>query len=225
MLGLDEVPPGFAVVGVVGEDGFPSVGVGGVTSVVGASTRFGGVAGIWVMILLGAVDRREVVELVASPVCMEGGDAYRGSSRTFVSRFFPPNNEPSAPLEAGRGTWALVSVLGNVDLFVGVNASFSFPTGFGETLRLLPGVISTVVECRRETSGADVTESGGVASVDSTESIVEEAIKGEESVRSPAWDWWGEIPGLFFAGELTSRLVGTCKPIAEACRQSRCTSE
>jgi hypothetical protein len=38
----------------VGDTGFMSVGVGGVTSVVGASIRLGGVDGSWVMILLGA---------------------------------------------------------------------------------------------------------------------------------------------------------------------------
>ena len=59
----------------VGEDAFPSVGVGGVMKVVGASARFGGVAGSWVMIRLGAVERREVVDCVCSPVCICVGEA------------------------------------------------------------------------------------------------------------------------------------------------------
>jgi hypothetical protein len=41
-----------------GDAGLASVGVGGVTNVVGVSTRLGGVAGRRVMILLGAVDGR-----------------------------------------------------------------------------------------------------------------------------------------------------------------------
>jgi hypothetical protein len=38
-------PASFELVECVGEAGFPSVGVGGVTNVVGASDKFGGVAG------------------------------------------------------------------------------------------------------------------------------------------------------------------------------------
>jgi hypothetical protein len=56
--------PSFELAESVGDDAFASVGVGGVTSVVGASTRFGGVAGIWVMIRLGANDRNDVVDFV-----------------------------------------------------------------------------------------------------------------------------------------------------------------
>jgi hypothetical protein len=40
-------------VGSVGEGGLGPVGVGGVTRVVGASCKFGGVAGVVVMILSG----------------------------------------------------------------------------------------------------------------------------------------------------------------------------
>ena len=47
--------PGFELAAdSVGDTGFASVGVGGVTKVVGASIKFGGVDGSWVMILLGA---------------------------------------------------------------------------------------------------------------------------------------------------------------------------
>jgi hypothetical protein len=71
------LPDSFELVECVGEVGFPSVGVGGVTSVVGACERFGGVAGSWVIMRLGAVDRREVVDCVCSPVCICGGDAWK----------------------------------------------------------------------------------------------------------------------------------------------------
>jgi hypothetical protein len=47
---------------LAGEAGLASVGVGGVTSVVGASTVFGGVAGSCVMIRLGAADGSEDVD-------------------------------------------------------------------------------------------------------------------------------------------------------------------
>jgi hypothetical protein len=52
-------------------------------------------------------------------------------------------------------------------------------------------------------------ESTRVASVaDPTESIVSDAMRGEESVKSPACDWCGDMPGLF-GGGLFSGLVGT----------------
>jgi hypothetical protein len=60
--------PSFELVECVGDTAFPSVGVGGVTNVEGASTRFGGVAGSVVIIRLGAVPRRDVVDCVPSPV-------------------------------------------------------------------------------------------------------------------------------------------------------------
>jgi hypothetical protein len=77
------------IVEKVGEEAFPSVGVGGVMNVVGASERFGGVAGICVMMRLGAVPRSDGVDCVCSPVCICGGDAWKGSSNTLVSRFLP----------------------------------------------------------------------------------------------------------------------------------------
>ena len=52
-------------VAVVGDGGLASVGVGGVTNVVGASTRFGGVAGLSVMIFLGAWDGSDGVDCVS----------------------------------------------------------------------------------------------------------------------------------------------------------------
>jgi len=52
--------------GRAGEAGLASVGVGGVTNVVGVSTRFGGVAGVVVMILLGALEGRDEVDCVSS---------------------------------------------------------------------------------------------------------------------------------------------------------------
>jgi hypothetical protein len=58
-------PPLEIVVGLARGAGLASVGVGGVTSVVGASMVFGGVAGICVMIRLGAVNGSEGVECVS----------------------------------------------------------------------------------------------------------------------------------------------------------------
>jgi hypothetical protein len=106
-LGLGCEVPGFALslelVEKVGEEALPSVGVGGVIRVVGAPARFGGVAGSWVMMRLGAVERSEVVDRVCSPLCICGGEAWKDSSSTLVSRFFPPNKAPSPPpLEPGR---------------------------------------------------------------------------------------------------------------------------
>lgn len=194
--------PSFELVECVGETAFPSVGVGGVTSVVGASARFGGVAGSCVMIRFGAVDRRDVVDCVCPPVCICGGEAWMGWSRTLVSRFFPPNKAPNPPpLVLGLAGSGSTPVLGDVDLRVGANASFSLPTGDGDTPRLF-AVTSIVFACRMDASSTEATESTRVASVvDPTESIVSEAIRGEDSVKSPACDWCGEMPGLL-AGEL-----------------------
>jgi hypothetical protein len=140
--------PSLELVECVGETGCPSVGVGGVTNVVGASTRFGGVAGIWVMMRFGAVERRDVVDCAKSPVPICGGEAWNASSRTLVSRFFPPNSVPNPPpLVLGLGLSAPPTVLGDVDLRLGVKASFSLPTGDGETPRLLV-VMSMVFACR-----------------------------------------------------------------------------
>lgn len=64
--------PSGELVGRVGETGFPSVGVGGVIKVVGASTRFGSVAGSVVMMRFGVIERRDVVD------CVLSGDAVMG---------------------------------------------------------------------------------------------------------------------------------------------------
>jgi hypothetical protein len=72
----DAVALFLGLVGSVGEGrAFASVGVGGVTKVVGASDRFGGVAGSWVMMRLGPSDLSDVFDWVSSPVCICGGDA------------------------------------------------------------------------------------------------------------------------------------------------------
>jgi hypothetical protein len=60
---------------LVGDAGLMSVGVGGVTSVVGASTVFGGVAGICVMIRLGVIDGNVGVECVSLLAYSCGGEA------------------------------------------------------------------------------------------------------------------------------------------------------
>lgn len=92
---------------------------------------------------------------------------------------------------------------------MGLNASFSLSTG--ETPRLL-GVTSMVLAVRREPSSVDVSESTRVASVvvvaESTEAMVSEVIRGEDSVSSPAWELCGDMPGRR-TGELIGRLVGT----------------
>jgi hypothetical protein len=181
---------------------FPSVGVGGVTSVVGASIRFGVAAGSWVMMRLGAVERRDVADRAWSPEYICGGEACSGSSKTLVSRFFPPNSVPSPPpLELGLAGSVAPTVLGDVDLLLGVKASFSLPTGDGDTPLLLAAV-SMVFACRTDASSAEVTEPARAPSVvDAIESMVSEAIRGEDRVRSPECDGCGEMPGLL-AGRL-----------------------
>lgn len=67
--------PFFELVDSVGETAFASVGVGGVMKVVGASERFGGVAGSCVMMRFGAVERLEGLAVVPSPAWICGGDA------------------------------------------------------------------------------------------------------------------------------------------------------
>ena len=63
---------------------------------------------------------------------------------------------------------------------------------------------SIVFAWRMDASSAEATESTRVASVvGPTESIVSEAMSGEDSVKRPACDWCGEMPGLF-AGELAA---------------------
>lgn len=205
-LGFDCDVPCFALslelVENVGDVAFPSVGVGGVMKVVGASARFGDVVCRAVMIRLGAVERRDVVDCVCSPVWICGGEAWNGSSKTRVSRFFPPNSAPNPPLELGRAPSKSPPVLGEGDRRLGANASFSLPTGDGDTPRLFAAT-SMVFACRMGASSADVMESTRVASVvDPSESIVSDAIRGEDSVRRPACDWCGEMPGLLDGGGL-----------------------
>ena len=76
---------------------------------------------------------------------------------------------------------------GDVDLLVGAKASLSLPTGDG--LRFAVEVGSSVLAC----FGASVSSVSGVESarlvVDGLESIVSEAIKGEEVVRYPVCEW------------------------------------
>jgi hypothetical protein len=188
--------------GSVGGMAFPSVGVGGVTSVVGASIRFGGAAGSWVIMRLGAVERRDGVDRAWSPEYICGGEACSGSSKTLVSRFFPPNNVPSPPpLVLGLAVSGVPTDLGDADLRLGVKASFSLPTGDGDT-PLLPAAVSRAFACRMDASSVEVTESAKVPSVvDAIESMVSEAIRGEDRVRSPECDGCGEMPGLL-AGRL-----------------------
>lgn len=190
--------PSFELVDSVGEAGFPSVGVGGVTNVVGASMRFGGVAGICVTMRLGATDRRDVLDCVCSRGENCGGEACKGCSSTFVSRFFPPNKAPNPPpLVLGlAGSASAPTVFGDVDLRVGANASLSLPTGDGDTPRLF-AAMSIVLACWSDTSSAEAAEPTRVASV---ESIVSDVIRGDDSVKRPAWDWCGEMPGLFSGG-------------------------
>jgi len=88
--------------------------------------------------------------------------------------------------------------LGEVERRVGVNASFSLPTGLGDGLRLVLGAaMSIVLAWRTVRSSAEATESTSVASVESIESTVDEVMRGEERVSRPAWELWGEMPGRF----------------------------
>lgn len=79
----------------------------------------------------------------------------------------------------------------------GAKAPFSRPTG--ETPRLLCAT-SNVFACRMVGSSAEVTESARLAWAESTESSVSEAMRGEDSVRRPACDWCGDMPGRFSGG-------------------------
>lgn len=185
---------------MLGTPALASVGVGGVTKVVGASFRFGGVAGICVMMRFGAIERRELEDCVSSPVWICGGEAWEGSSKTFVSRFLPPKKAPNPPpLVLGLGGSGSTTVFGDVDLRVGAKASLSFPTG--DTPRLF-AAISMVLACLSGTSSAEPTESAREASAEATESIVSDAIRGDESVKRPVCDWCGDMPGRLL-GELT----------------------
>lgn len=146
--GLLCLVPFLEFVASTGDETFASVGVGGVTKVVGgASSRFGGVAGICVMMRFGAVPRRDGLDCVSWPVCICGGDATMGSSSTLASRFFPPNSAPRPPpLVLGLGASMSPAFFGEVDLRVGAKASLSFPTG--DTPRLVEAM-SIVLAWRR----------------------------------------------------------------------------
>lgn len=200
----------------VGEEGFGSVGVGGVMKVVGASDRLGGVAGSEVTMRFGATDLSEGVDFVSCPVCICGGEAWIGSSNTLVSRFFPPNKAPSPPpLVLGRATSGLAPGLGfgDVDLLLGVKASLSLPTG--DTPRLFA---ATLVELAFRAAGSwvEACESTRVTLVEVVESIVSEAIRGDDSVKRPACDWCGEMPGRLSGGGL-QRVSRKCRPSGYVC--------
>lgn len=132
-----------------------------------------------------------------------------GSSRIFCSRFFPPKSAPSAPPapEPALTVSASPPGLGEAGRRAGLKAPLSLPTG--ETPRLL-GVVwmaSAVLACVAVgwSAGSGVVVAERAAS---SESMVSEAIRGEERVSRPAWDWCGDMPGRR-AGELLRRLVGS----------------
>ena len=133
-----------------------------------------------------------------------------GSSKALCSRFFPPKSEPIPPAVVPDLRLSVsLPGLGEVGRRVGLKASFSLPTG--ETARLL-GVVSRVFAVLREPSSVEVSESTRVAWVVvvavSTEAMVSEVMRGEESVSSPAWELCGDMPGRRTGG-LIRRLVGT----------------
>lgn len=112
------------------------------------------------------------------------------SSSTLCSRFFPPKSAPIPPApEPDLALSASPPDLGEAGRRVGLKASFSLPTG--DTPRLLD-VMSIVLACLTDPSLLDVDKPAREASAavvaGSTESIVSEVIRGEESVRSPACD-------------------------------------
>jgi hypothetical protein len=111
-----------------------------------------------------------------------------GSSNTLVSRFLPPNRAPSPPpLVLGLVTSGLAPGLGagDVDLRLGVKASLSLPTG--DTPRLCAAT-SLVLAFWAAGSSVEVREFTGVTWAELVESIVSEAISGDDSVKRPAWD-------------------------------------
>ena len=180
----------------VGDGAGPSTGVGGVTKVLGASAVFGGVAGSWVMMRLGPKERNEAVDWVSGPVWIRGGEATMASSRTRCSRFLPPKRAPIPPVVEGGLGLSVAAGLGEVARRAGWKASFSLPTG--ETPRLL-GVRSVVLAVRVDVSEstrvASAVIEGEVVAAESSESMVSEAMRGDDSVRSPAWELWGEMRG------------------------------
>ena len=184
----------------VGEDAFPSVGVGGVMKVVGASIKFEDAAGrLAVTIRLGAADRGDGLDRVSPSMRICGGEAGRESSATLASRFFAPKNDPiPPPLVLGLAGSVSVLTLGTTGVVVvlrlGVNASLSFPTG--DTPRLFPET-SVVLAGLALLSSVETREFTSVESAELAELTVSEAMRGEESVKRPAWDWCGEMPGRF----------------------------
>jgi hypothetical protein len=83
-----------------------------------------------------------------------------------------PGLDPSVSLGA----------LGAVDLRCGENASFSLPTG--DALLLMSGSTSKVCACFGvRLSSTEVAESTRVPSAEVVESIVSDAIRGDERVR------------------------------------------
>ena len=158
--------------GVVGRT---SVGVGGVTSVVGVSPVFGGVDGMPVIILLG-------VEGFSGDGCRERSSvdpAVRDVEPLLLPPFFfpapaksPPN--PPPPVFSGRSASESPFSFGVVvALFTGVNASLSLPTGEG--LRSGRGVAS-VAACL----GASVPMSRGTCALGS---IASEEVMESETVK------------------------------------------
>lgn len=75
--------------------------------------------------------------------------------------------------------------LGDVDLRVGAKASLSFPTG--DATRLLAAMSMVFAWCSWGPS-TDATELTSVLSAVVAESIVSEAINGEDKVKSPVCD-------------------------------------
>lgn len=177
------LPPFLTLEADAGEAGRTSVGVGGVTRVVGASTRFGGVAGICVKMRWGPGFGNDDVDCVSLLWWSCGGVAWRSlSSPTLVSRFFPPKSAPRAPLVLGRaGSVVSDGGLGEVDRRAGTNASFSLFAG--EVPRLAEPI--SIVWARRGGGGSseEKAESTSVASDCAAVSRVSELIRGEEWVR------------------------------------------
>lgn len=224
--------PLFECVEPVGEGAGPSTGVGGVTKVVGASTVLGGVAGRSVTMSFGPSERSEGVDCVSEPVWMcNDGEAATGSSEIFWPLFLPPNNEPIPPALVPDLTLSVSAPgLGEVVRRVGLKASFSLPTG--ETPRLL-GAVSLALGDLAGPSSVEVSESTRVASVavvavvavvvvvaEASESMVSEAIRGEERVSRPAWEWCGDIPGRR-TGELIGDGQSQRTGGGRECRESR----
>jgi hypothetical protein len=158
------------------------------------------------MILAGALERSEPSDCLSDSTCIWGGDAWIESPRMLVSRFLPPKSVPRLVVEL-RAESGSATVLGEVDLRVGLKASLSLLTG--EAPRL-GRATSMVFACWRGSSWGlwgVMTESTRVASVSVAdevgESSVSEAMRGEDRVRRPAWEWCGEMPGRR-SGELGS---------------------